>query len=224
MTVAASATPIVAIVKPDLRRTAERRYPASIWLHAAALARDDGSALLCVGASGAGKSTAAFALLAAGWQYLNDDVVLFDPVDRTLIGLDRHLHLATLPFPRATLAAAGFTVASDTRGGSGQPMKSKFRLLPPPSRVWSGTVPARFDRCLFLERGPLALEPLTPGQALLRLWPRRICRNDGREPWEPGALAARLAGVQFAVLRTERIDQVVPAVTGWMGGQREGTG
>jgi hypothetical protein len=102
-------------------------------------------------------------------------------------------------------------------------MTLKFRLAPPPTQVWSGTTPPRLDHCLFLERGPLALEPLTPGQALLRLWPRRILRSDGREPWEPGALAARLAGVSFAVLRTERIDQLVPAVAKWIGKKQGGS-
>lgn len=207
----------VAAIEFDVKRAAETYHPESIWLHAAALAREDGSALLCIGASGAGKSTASLALLGAGWRYLADDAVLLDPVDRGLVGLGWPLRLADIP---ETLAVAGFVIASDKRIASGEGMTLKYRLTPPPALVWNGTRPARLDRCLFLERGPLALEPLSPGQALLRLWPRRILRSDGREPWEPGALAARLAGVQFAVLRTERIDQLVPAVAGWIGEQR----
>lgn len=214
----------VAAIECDVKRATEAYHPGGIWLHAGALARDNGSTLLCIGVSGAGKSSATFALLGAGWRYLADDAALLDPVDRTLVGLGWPLRLITLPAPPETLAKSGFTVTHDQRVAIGKELTSKFRLTPPPASVWNGTVPARLDRCLFLERGPLALEPLTPGQALLRLWPRRIRRSDGREPWEPGALAARLSGVRFAVLRTERIDQVVPAVTGWMGGKREQAG
>lgn len=91
-----------------------------------------------------------------------------------------------------------------------------MRLSPPPALAWNNLSPPRLDHCLFLERGPLAIEPLSPGQALLRLWPQRVRRSDGREPWEPGALAVRLAGVSFAVLRTARIDQLAPAVATWL--------
>lgn len=214
----------VASIEFDVKRVTEAYHPGSIWLHAAALARDDGRALLCIGASGAGKSTATFALVDAGWQYLADDAVLLDPVDRTLVGLGWPLRLIALPAPPDVLAKSGFTVVRNKRATGGEASTVKFRLKPPPASVWGGAVPARLDHCLFLERGPLALEPLTPGHALLRLWPRRIRRNDGREPVEPGALAARLAGIRFAVLRTERIDQVVPAVTGWVEEKRKGRG
>jgi hypothetical protein len=213
----------VAAIELDLRRAAETYHARSIWLHAAALTRDDGSALLCIGASGAGKSTAAFALLAAGWQYLADDAVLLDPVDRRLIGLGWSLRLAALPAPRETLIAAGFTIASDKWVCSdGRRSVSSFRLTPPPASVWSGAAPLRLDRCLFLERGPLAIETLSAGQALIRLWPQRVARSDGREPWDPGTLAARLAGISFATLRTERVEQLAPAVAEWMRDDRKG--
>lgn len=211
----------VVTIELDVRRAAEAHHSTGIWLHAAGLTRVDGRALLCIGASGAGKSTAAFALLGAGWQYLADDAVLLDPVDRELTGLGWSLRLAALPAPRATLIAAGFTIARDEWVHDDGSVSSSFRLTPPPALVWNGTLPVRLDSCLFLERGPLALERLSIGQALLRLWPQRVIRSDGREPWEPGALAARLAGVAFATLRTERVDQLAPTIAEWMQVKKE---
>lgn len=50
-------------------------------VHASAVGRD-GRFLLLVGHGGAGKSTAAMACLAAGWQYAGDDFVLINPKKR----------------------------------------------------------------------------------------------------------------------------------------------
>lgn len=214
----------VVAIELDVRRAAEAHHARSIWLHAAGLVRENGRALLCIGASGAGKSTAAFTLLGAGWRYIADDAVLLDPIDRRLVGLDWSLRLAALPASRETLTAAGFTIAAANWVYSDGSSTSSFRLTPPPALVWSGTTPVRLDSCLFLERGSLAIETLSAGQALIRLWPQRVVRSDGYEPWEPGALAARLAGVSFATLRTERAEQLAPAVAEWMRGNRERTG
>ncbi len=49
-----------------------------LWLHAAAIKRDD-RCLLLTGPWGAGKSTLTIGLLEQGWHYLSDDIVPFDP-------------------------------------------------------------------------------------------------------------------------------------------------
>ena len=53
--------------------------PDLVWLHAGAVARAD-EALLFVGEWGSGKSTMVATLYRAGWQYLSDDMVPYDPV------------------------------------------------------------------------------------------------------------------------------------------------
>lgn len=60
-----------------VRRFMEAR-PDLIWLHAGAAARDD-AAVLLVGEWGSGKSTVVTELYRAGWSYLSDDVVPYDP-------------------------------------------------------------------------------------------------------------------------------------------------
>lgn len=61
-------------------------------LHAAALARN-GRAVLIPASSGSGKSTLAAWLLAHGWGYLTDELVLLDAQNGTLQGLPRPLAL-----------------------------------------------------------------------------------------------------------------------------------
>lgn len=55
--------------------------PDLVWLHAGAVAPpgNDTEALLFVGAWGSGKSTMVAALYRAGWRYLSDDMVPYDP-------------------------------------------------------------------------------------------------------------------------------------------------
>ncbi|HZU87178.1 MAG TPA: hypothetical protein VFF78_06820 [Anaerolineaceae bacterium] len=61
-------------------------------LHAACLARA-GQAVLVPAVSGSGKSTLAAWLLSRGWEYLTDELVLFDPHSGVVQGLPRPLAL-----------------------------------------------------------------------------------------------------------------------------------
>jgi hypothetical protein len=71
-------------------------------LHAAGLVQDGGRGRLVIGESGAGKSTAAMALVRSGWRWLGDDAVLLAEREKRIVVLavPREFHLG----PR-TLAA-----------------------------------------------------------------------------------------------------------------------
>lgn len=60
------------------------RSHGCLGLHAAALRSPTGSIILLPGPSGAGKSTLAAALVAAGWDYLGDEVIGIDARGRAL--------------------------------------------------------------------------------------------------------------------------------------------
>jgi hypothetical protein len=57
-------------------------------LHGNALERD-GRAIVCLGHSGAGKSTVAYALMQQGWRLLADDLVALTPEGQVLPGIPR---------------------------------------------------------------------------------------------------------------------------------------
>jgi hypothetical protein len=57
-------------------------------LHGNALERD-GRAIVCLGHSGAGKSTVAYALMRQGWRLLADDLVAITPEGQVLPGIPR---------------------------------------------------------------------------------------------------------------------------------------
>jgi hypothetical protein len=95
-------SPIVAGGSPELamatmawhvNQQAVQRSGRHLLLHAAALARPHGRAVLVTGPSGAGKSTLAAVLSTRGWRYLTDEVVALAPD-------------GVLPYPRS-LALTG---------------------------------------------------------------------------------------------------------------------
>jgi len=66
------------IVQGIMSVLALRRFPFLLALHAAGIALRQ-KAMLLVGASGSAKTTLAAALLANGWDYLSDDMILLEP-------------------------------------------------------------------------------------------------------------------------------------------------
>jgi hypothetical protein len=96
------------------------RHAGLFHLHAAALERAGGDVVIVVGASGAGKTTTALALLEAGAGYLGDDTVLLaeGPGGVELVAFPREFHLgdATLAaFPRLSPLAGAPSAQSGKR-------------------------------------------------------------------------------------------------------------
>ncbi len=100
-------TPGSAAVMMQIALVLALRHHGLFHLHAAALESPSGATLLLAGGSGAGKTTAALALLEAGFAYLGDDTALLgrelSTQNPTLFAFPRAFHLgpATLSaFPR----------------------------------------------------------------------------------------------------------------------------
>jgi hypothetical protein len=72
------------------------QVPGLYFVHAACLARD-GDATIIMGASGAGKSTAAYALSSAGLRYLSDELSPIDPKRREVLPYPRSICLKNAP-------------------------------------------------------------------------------------------------------------------------------
>ncbi|MBV9169303.1 MAG: hypothetical protein JOZ81_04385 [Chloroflexi bacterium] len=115
----------------------DRHY---ILVHAGAVAYADQGVLLPAPA-GHGKSTLVAGLLAAGFQYLSDEVAVFDP----------HTH-HLLPFAKSlAIKHGGAAALAELYPGlaSGVPRlhdgREEVWYLPPPTRAWpAGPVPLRY--------------------------------------------------------------------------------
>ncbi|ULH16065.1 hypothetical protein MF271_05375 [Deinococcus sp. KNUC1210] len=79
-------------VASHLALTEVGRASGLLPLHAAVLSRD-GRAVAISGASGAGKSTAALRLMAAGWSLVAEDSAWLDPVTRRVAGADQGIRV-----------------------------------------------------------------------------------------------------------------------------------
>jgi len=139
----------------------EHALPGLYFLHAAALAKD-GEATLLVGDSGAGKSTTAYALAAAGMDYLSDELA---PVD---VAAGR-----VLPYPRA------ICLKGDPPAPLRVPrehLRTEWTLHVPPHALGCRVLEegAALRRIVFVrhERGRTvpSLRPVSPGEASLRLY------------------------------------------------------
>lgn len=124
-------------------------------LHAGGAVRPDGIAVLMTGESGAGKTTAALRLAAAGWPWLGDDIVLWDR--------DGTIH----PFAK-TPAATEWTVAKLGLGDRVRGARWTGKKLLEP---WAPAAPAR-DFRIYLASAAAApaaqanhVEPLEPSLA-----------------------------------------------------------
>lgn len=130
-------------------------------LHASAVARD-GLGLLCAGDSGSGKSSTALALIGAGWDWLADDVALFEPG----------------PMPCLHGLARGFSfhpaLAEHLPGLAGEPVEDK-RFAPLDGRFPGRRVAACRPAAMLLPRvigeDSSRLEAASPAEALLALMP-----------------------------------------------------
>jgi hypothetical protein len=80
------ATRLAPLVKYWLVRSVVEKGPIGIGLHAAAVVRGD-ACVLMPAAAGSGKSTLSAALMRNGYAYLADDFVLFDPMERNIVGM-----------------------------------------------------------------------------------------------------------------------------------------
>lgn len=136
-----------------------------VLVHAACVARRERGILLC-GASGSGKSTLAYACARAGWEYLTDD-------GTALLQDSKNVE--------ARAKQTTFRFRPET--GALFPELGRYPVTTPPNQKPTIEVPVRdfpelatasrcyIDGIVFLERrqGRVALDPLTPADALLRL-------------------------------------------------------
>jgi len=139
----------------------ERKLPELYFVHAAALALA-GRVTMIVGESGAGKSTTAYALAAAGFEYLSDELSPIEPAT----GLVR-------PYPRALCLKKDpphpLTLPS-------RHLRTEWTLQVPPSAL--GTRVARtalpLERIVFVRYSSSRQKPelrvLSRGEASLRLY------------------------------------------------------
>ena len=141
------------------------RREGRLDLHAAAVARPDGDAILIVGPKGAGKSSLTIALALSGWTLLSDDYVLAWSGETGLsVGSLRHA-LFLLPDAVERLPAG-------SRAGQFVPAMGKHMFQP--SQIFQGQhrTQAGIAAIVFPERRPGApsrLERLRPATAFRRL-------------------------------------------------------
>lgn len=167
-------------------------------LHAACLARD-GRGVLLAGASGAGKSTIAIALVRAGLAFLSDDMVYIEPASEGV---------RMIAFPDA-IGLTDQTVARFPELGpmmadpvpEGFPKRLvRMHALFGAEQLWS-CVPQLLLFPQVVAEGPSRLEALDPKEALLRLVPDVLLTEPVAAQAHLRALAALLANVDCRVLR-----------------------
>jgi hypothetical protein len=144
-------------------------------LHAAGLVPDRGRGLLVVGESGAGKSTAALALVRAGWRWLGDDAVLLAERDGHVVALslpkEFHVGPRTLAaFPEvAPLAGARYRREHDKRPVDPRlvaPDRQADTMVAPGVLLFPEVSPDRATALAPIDRAE-ALGALLPSSALL---------------------------------------------------------
>jgi hypothetical protein len=171
-------------------------------LHAACLAGDRSDGVLLAGASGAGKSTLTLALVHAGMRFLSDDIVFLtrdgDSDAVTVLGFADAIGLtdhAAQRFPR-------FHALGAEPPARGFPKRlhriedlfatSALAACRPRVLVFPAVSPAE----------PSQLEPLDPGDALLRLVPDVLLTDPESSHAHLRAIAALLKQVRCYTLRS----------------------
>lgn len=137
-----------------------------VTFHGGAVARG-GGAILLPACSGSGKTTLVAGLVAAGYQYLSDEVGVFEPTTRTLRAFPRALSLKEGSLPILTpLFPALMAAPRFTRFG-----REKVVYLAPPADSWTeAPVPVRAVVIPSYEAGaPTSLQPISRSVALQTL-------------------------------------------------------
>ncbi len=198
----------------SLMELLERRNLYS--LHAACLATPDGRGVILSGTSGAGKSTLSLALARAGMSFLSDDVIFITqagtPSALGVLGFADTVGIT--PF-----AAECFV---ELEGWLLEPPADGFpkRLARIEDLFGVSSTPSCGPRALVFPEvvpgGASRLEPLDPGEALLRLVPDVLVTEAAGTQAHLGAIAALIGGVRCYALRSgadlERAAQLVRAI------------
>jgi hypothetical protein len=193
----------------------EKLAPGAMWLHAAAVKHTSGVCVLIVGSSGVGKSTAALQLVRCGWSYVAEDRVLVDLAQRTAIGTNWPIRLDGSPKDFAVLLDEGFQVVESgwvgvhvtRRACSIRPPAHKLALPPGPSAIGG---------CVVLQRAAPGLGPLTMGELLVKLWPQRIARADGRDCVSYARLIEAFATIPTATFGTPHPRGMLDRIEPWL--------
>jgi hypothetical protein len=206
---------LVVLVQMDLRSVVEQQANGrGLWIHAAGLQAPGGGGVLLVGAASAGKSTAALLLCRSGWRLSADDAVWLVP-GRGFRGLGWAIGLAEPSVAVELLRAEGFRLHRQVWFHSESERTERWCINPPATAIANPAhwlVPAGIG---FLERGPGAVRSLTAGEMIVRLWPQRIARADGTEPWAAAELADALARVPAAVIQSTTPQQAHQLIQQW---------
>lgn len=139
----------------------ELARPDLYFVHAAALS-EGGRVILIVGDSGAGKSTTAYALAAAGLGYLSDELAPIDPATGLVHPYPRALVLKRPPPPPLELPADALHT------------EWTFHVRPSSLGTKVATGPLPLSRILFVRYSPdhrePELRPISRGEATLKLY------------------------------------------------------
>ena len=153
----------------------QRWVPRFYFVHAACLA-SEGTATMIMGDSGAGKSTTAYALAAAGLEYLSDELSPID-VDRQVV----------MPYARS------ICLKNDPPAPLELPenyLRSEWTLHIDPQQLGAtvASEPRRLERIVFLTHEPDNSEPrlkrLSSSDAALRLYQNAL-NQLAHEEWGP---------------------------------------
>ncbi len=167
------------------------------WLHAAAV-EVEGRSLVLAGESGAGKSTMALALLAAGARYISDEFVRIDGAHRA-DGLCRPLSFDEPP----PAALGGERHSFGARAPNGGWLEATLVL---PGDLARCTQPTPLGLLVVLQHRPKQLPHmriLSPSEALMRLWPL----SHRRSPEALQIASAVLAATPVVELHTRTVEQ-----------------
>lgn len=180
-------------------------------LHAAGVARN-GRAILLPGAGGAGKSTLALGLGAAGWTVHGDDTVALSP----------DLELRPMPLPlclkRGSWSCAEALLGAAGRGLDGRrPDGRAVRWLTPGAALPMADPTARTPVGqivfpAFAQHGGTALRPLAADEALRRLLPALHAPGEGVTPRALDALIAWIRTRPCFELRHRSLQEGIAAL------------
>lgn len=160
-----SESDVVSALELDLYRAVTRAAQGRWLVHAATVQHEAGG-LVLVGASGAGKSTMALALVARGARYLTDEMTLVE-AGGVCRGLARPL---TLDAPPEAALTDGMGVTPTGSGAS-----QSVWIVPPAARRSHAAL--THQTWVHLTQGPREVRRLTSSEALLAFWPQSITND-----------------------------------------------